>query len=259
MGEQSSRSYLPIVAAILIAGALISASLLIAVGGASKASTKTSDVTITGTSTLTQSATNQTVDTAPPVQNFGSQYFEPPSGILIPANTLIWTNFQLNETTNAFVGASIVLFPFPDAAGVNVTVAVYVNGLLNVNSTTPLLNHDYGINSSLIPSANSSNSIFALTGLIPTVGMGTQTGSAVSLNNGTTITIAVSSDRSIWLAGWSQIDVSKGTGPQFGRSTGQLAGTYEASEPGTFLPPNLLPHATTTLTYELQISGALSQ
>ena len=70
MGEQSSRSYLPIVAAILIAGALISASLLIAVGGASKASTKTSDVTITGTSTLTQSATNQTVDTAPPVQNF---------------------------------------------------------------------------------------------------------------------------------------------------------------------------------------------
>ena len=250
MGEQSSRSYLPIVAAILIAGALISASLLIAVGGASKASTKTSDVTITGTSTLTQSATNQTVDTAPPVQNFGSQYFEPPSGILIPANTLIWTNFQLNETTNAFVGASIVLFPFPDAAGVNVTVAVYVNGLLNVNSTTPLLNHDYGI---------SSNSIFALTGLIPTVGMGTQTGSAVSLNNGTTITIAVSSDRSIWLAGWSQIDVSKGTGPQFGRSTGQLAGTYEASETGTFLPPNLLPHATTTLTFELQISGALSQ
>jgi hypothetical protein len=94
-------------------------------------------ITPQGTITTTQQSQS------PPVQHYGNQYFEPPSAILVPANTLIWTNFQLNGTINEAVGGSILLFPFPDATGVNVTVAVYLNGTLKVDSTTPLLNHDY--------------------------------------------------------------------------------------------------------------------
>ena len=217
--------------------------------------------TTSSSSESAQTSQQVTIQTTqePTVQNFGSNYFEPPSGILIPANTLIWTNFRLNVSTygaNDYVAGTILYFPFPNAMGANITVAIYLNGILNTSSTLPVFNHNYGIASSLIPSSNSSNSIFGLTGVTPDVGMGAQTSSAVSLS-GTTIAIAVMTDQPVWLAGWSQQDMTKGTGAQFGRSVGQLEGTFETPESGTSLPPNLPAQPTTSLTFELQIPGAL--
>ncbi|MGI0084274.1 MAG: hypothetical protein ACREBQ_04245 [Nitrososphaerales archaeon] len=196
----------------------------------------------------------QSVPAAPAVSYFGNHNFEPPSAILIPANTMVWTNFKLDENSNSLVAGSIVFFPFPNVIGANITVAIYFNGYLNASSTTPVADENYGVNASLIPSSESPNSVFALTGLTPTTGVGTQTSSALSLNG--TITIAIISSRSIWLAGWTETDMSKGSGPQYGQSTGQLAGTYEVPESGTYLPPSL-PSATITLSFELQISGDL--
>jgi len=185
--------------------------------------------------------------------NFGNSWFEPPSAILIPADTLVWANFQLQENGSYNVGASISYYPFPDALGANITVAVYLNGNFIVNSITPVPDNPHVTNSSLIPTSNSSNSIYALTGVTLSGGVGTQAGSAVSLN-GTTISIAIMSDKPIWLAGWTPGDVSKSTGPQFGQSFGQLNGTYEWPDSGLTLP-NSLPQPTTTLTFELQLQG----
>ncbi len=195
----------------------------------------------------------QTIQAAPSMQHFGNRYFEPQSGILVAANTLTWTNFHLNDTMNGFVSSSIFLFPFPDSIGANVTVAIYLNGVLVASSTTPLPDHNYGIESSSVPTSTSANSVYALTGLIPTVGLGTQSSSVLNIN-GATVTVAVVSDRPVWLAGWTVADMSGGIGPQFGQSVGQLAGTYEAPQLGTSLP-NSLPQATTTLTFEFQVSG----
>ena len=187
--------------------------------------------------------------------NFGDNSFEPPSAILIPANTLVWTNFRLNVTSSDIVGASITLFPFPESVGANIIVAIYLNGGLVANSTTPLPDQEIITQTPLIPPSDSSyNSIFALTGVTPTVGMGTQTGSAVSLN-GATIGIAMISDKPLWLAGWTQQDMAKGTGPQFGQSIGQLKGTYEGPDSELSQLPNSLPQPTTTLTFELQFTG----
>ena len=202
-----------------------------------------------------QQISNQSVPAAPSVNYFGNHNFEPPSAVLISANTLVWTKFQLDNNSNYYVASSFVLFPFSDLNGANVIVAVYLDGNLVANSTTTIPNNNYRINSSLMPSSDASNSIFSLTGVTPTVGVGTQTTSAVSLS-GTSLSFAIISDRPIWLAGWTQTDMSKGTGPQFGQSTGQLAGTYEVPETGTYLPRSL-PSATITIPFELQISGDL--
>jgi hypothetical protein len=206
--------------------------------------------------------TGQTTQEPPTSQDFGDDIFEPPSAVLVPANTLVWTNFQLggvSDYTNAMVAGTIHFYLFPEVLGANITVAVYVNGNLTVNSTTPVPDNVYVTNSSLVPPSNSANnSIFALTGVTLQGGVGTETDSSVNLN-GATITIAIISDKSLWLAGWTQDDMSKGIGPEFGQSPGQLASTYEAPEMGTInLPPNSLPQPTTTLSFELQISGGLS-
>ena len=134
-------------------------------------------------------------------------------------------------------------------------MAIYLNGSLAANSTTPLPDQEIITQTSLIPPSNSSdNSIFALTGVTPTVGMGTQTGSEVSLN-GATISIAMISDKPLWLAGWTQQDMSKGTGAQFGQSFGQLNGSCEWTDSELSQLPNSLPQPTTTLTFELQFTG----
>ena len=204
--------------------------------------------------TLTQQQVGtQTVQEVTSEQLFGNQHFEPPSGILIQPNTLVWTNFQLNDTTNAFVSASIFLFPFPNAVGANITVAIYLNGIFTGSSTTPVQNSSYGIQSSSVPTPTSANSVFALTGLVPTLGVGTQSSFALNIN-GAIITVAITSDKPIWLAGWTQADMSAGTGSASGRSVGQLAGTFEATQAGTS-PPTLLPQASTTLTFEFQVSA----
>ncbi len=178
-----------------------------------------------------------------------------PSAILIPANTLTWTNFQLQKNGSYFVGASIGFLAVPEAIGANVTVAFYLNGHHNSSTISQVSQSPNEVtNFSLIPSSNSSsNSIFALKGFTPTLGVGGQTGWAVSLN-GTTIAIAFVSDKPLWLLGWTPEDMSKGTGPQFGQSGGQLNGTYEWPDPELSLP-NSLPQPTTTLTFELRISG----
>jgi len=185
--------------------------------------------------------------------NFGDSWFEPPSAILIPANTLVWTNFQLQENGSYNVGGSIHYYPFPESLGANVTVAIYLNGKLIVNSTTPVRDNPSVTNSSLVPPSNSvNNSIFALTGVTLQGGVGTQSGQA-SLN-GANITVATIIDKPLWLAGWTPEDMSNGTGAQFGQSSGQLHGTYEWTDSGLTLP-NSLPQPTTTLSFELQISG----
>lgn len=197
----------------------------------------------------------QTVQAPASVQLFGNQHFEPPSGILVPANTLTWTNFRLNgTTTDVLVSGSIYLFPFPNAIGTNVTVAIYLNGALAASSTTQVPNNNYGIGFSSVPTSTSANSVFALMGLIPTVAVGTQSSSALNIN-GATVTIAIVCDRTIWLAGWTEADMSGGAGPPFGKSVGQLAGTYEATQLSAFLP-STLPQAATTLTFEFQVSGS---
>jgi len=127
--------------------------------------------------------------------NFGNSLFEPPSAILISAGTLVWTDFQLQENGSYYVSASIHFLAFPDVIGANITVAVYLNGHLNGSTTTPVTQLGNEVtNSSMIPSSNSSNSIFVLTGVTPTVGVGGQAGSVVNLNS-TTITIVVVSDK----------------------------------------------------------------
>lgn len=193
-------------------------------------------------------------ESAAPVYNFGNHYFEPPSAILISADTLVWTSFQLDNNSN-FLTSSFAVYPFSDLNGTVFTVAIYLSGNLIANSTTTMPDNNYKINSSFMPSSSSPNSIFALKGLTPTVGATTETTSAISLN-GVTISFAIISDRPIWLAGWTQNDMSKGSGPQFGASAGQLAETFEASVSKTNLP-NSLPQPTTSLPFELQILGGL--
>ena len=209
-----------------------------------------------GAISATSQVGTQTAQGAPTVWLFRNQHFEPPSGILIPANTLTWANFRLNASTNVFVSGSILIFPFPGSVGANITVAIYLNGALVANSTTTLPKYDYGIAPSAVPTSTSPNSVFALSGLITTMGVDTQSSSALKIN-GATITVGIVSNRPIWLAGWAEADMSGGTGPQFGQSVGQLAGTYEAPLLTPALP-NSLPHATTTLAFEFQVSGALS-
>lgn len=213
------------------------------------------------------STTNQTRDYSPPSQqnvtnesdarvyNFGNHYFEPPSAILISADTLVWTTFQLDNNSNFHITSSFAVFPFSDLNGTFFNVAIYVSGNLIANSTTSMPDINYKINSSIMPSSNSPNSIFALTGLTPTVGATTETTSTISLK-GLTISFAIVSDRPIWLAGWTQNDMSKGSGPQFGASAGQLAKTFESPVSEANLP-NSLPPATTSLTFELQVLGGL--
>jgi hypothetical protein len=211
------------------------------------------------TTTLSEESTTTTVQVVydGTACDFGDSYFEAPSAILIPANTLIWTNFQLQENGNYYVGGSIHFLSFPSALGANITVAVYLNGNLSGSSTTPVSQLPNEVtNSSLIPSSNSSNPIFALTGVTPTGGVGTQTGSALDLT-GSTISIAFMSDKPLWISGWTPEDMSKGSGEQFGQSFGQLYGTYEWSGSGSTLP-NSLPQPTTMVTFELQISGSYS-
>ena len=194
------------------------------------------------------------------LQEFGNQYFEAPSAILIPAKTLVWSTFRLDgytNETNPSIHGSVIVFPFSGINGVNITAAIYVNGILNVNSTIPVPNRNYQIQSSL-PTSTAPNSIFALTGVTPNVVIGAQTDSGVNLN-GATISIAMFCDTSVWLAGWTQGDASKGTGPQFGQSIGQLGGTFETPESSANIPPNLLPNPATTLTFELQIAGDFVQ
>lgn len=204
-----------------------------------------------------QQVGNLTVQTAPVIQNFGNQYFEPPSGILIPANTLIWVNFRLNASAVEFVSGSVNFFPFPNVVGANVTVAIYLDGTFEGSSTTPVPDRVYGIQSSLVPTSSSPNSVFMLTSLVPTVGVGTQSPSALNIN-GATLSVAVISDKPIWLAGWTAAGMSEEQDPQFGHSVGLVAGTYEASVTGVLHVslPNALPQATTTLTFEPQIYGA---
>ena len=103
------------------------------------------------------------------------------------------------------------------------------------------------------PSNSSNNSIFALPGVILTSGISGQADSIVNLAD-TTITVAIISDKPLWLTGWPQADMSQGTGAQFGMSLGQLKGTYEWPDSESSLP-NLLPQPTTTLTFELRITG----
>jgi len=188
--------------------------------------------------------------------SFGDNIFEAPSAILIPANTLVWTNFRLKTNGTYNVGATIDFLSVSDLIRANITVAVYLNGHLNASSTTPVTQlASAAANPSSIPPANSSsNSIFALKGVTPTGGVGTQTGSAVNLS-GATITVAIISDEPLWLSGWTPQDMSKGTGPQFGQSVGQLSGTYEWPDSGLSLP-NTLPQPTTTLQFQLEIPGS---
>jgi hypothetical protein len=86
--------------------------------------------------------------------------------------------------------------------------------------------------------------------------VGTQTGSPVDLT-ASTISIAFASDKPLWISGWTPEDMSKGSGSQFGQSSGQLSGTYEWPGSGLTLP-NSLPQPTTTVAFELQISGSYS-
>jgi hypothetical protein len=202
-----------------------------------------------------QSAGTQTLQTETLVQQFGNQYFEPPSGILIPANTLTWTNFRFNETSKVYVAGGINFFPFPVTIPANITVAIYLDGVLSASSTTYVPSRNYEMTSSSIPTSTSANSIFALTGLIPTVSVGTQSTSALNVY-GVTVSVAILSDKPVWLAGWTPTDMSGGTGPQFGQSIGQLAGIYEASLPSTSLPGSL-PQATAQPNFEFQFSGGL--
>jgi len=211
------------------------------------------------TSTLSEQSTTMTMQVVYEGTScsFGDNIFEAPSAILIPANTFVWTNFQLQENGSYYVGVSIDFLAFPEVAGDNITVAVYRNSNLIANSTTPVQGGIFETNSSFFPPSNSSsNSVFALSGVIPTVGVGTQTGSPVNLN-GTTITVAFVSDKPLWLSGWTPEDMSKGTGPQFGESVGQLSGTYEWPDSGLSLPSSL-PQPASTIQFELEIPGSYS-
>jgi hypothetical protein len=215
------------------------------------------------TITPPQVSNPSTVGTLPRQQGFGNSNFEPPSAILIPANTLVWTDFRLDGVTNfanAQVYGNFYLFPFPGAIGANVSVAIYVNGSLNDKSTLSVIAQGGIINSSSLvpPSDSANNSIFALTGVTPVVVVSDSSLSFLSLK-GTVISIAFFSQSPIWLAGWTQSDMSGGSGAQFGQSTGQLAGTYEADVSGTLFPPGSLPNATAVLTFQLQISGNMVQ
>jgi hypothetical protein len=207
------------------------------------------------TNSTQQLISTESIQSSTPVYNFGNHYFEPPSAILISAYTLVWTSFQLDNNSNFYLTASFAVYPFSDLNGTIFTVAIYLSGKLVANSTTTMPDNNYKINPSSMPSSTSANSIFALTGMTPTVGATAETPSAISLNSAT-ISFAIVSDRPIWLAGWTQSDMSSGSGPQFGASAGQLAETYEALEPGTNLP-NSLPLATTSQPFELQVLGGL--
>jgi len=178
------------------------------------------------------------------------------SAILIPANTLVWTNFQLQENGSYIVIVNFDVLPYPESANANITVVTYLNG--NLSGSTPYSISDYNnqeiTNPSLMPPSNSSNnSIFALPGVLPTWGFSGQADSLVNLN-GTTITVALLSDKPLWICGWSPEDMSKGTGQQFGLSYGQLNGTYEWPDSESS-PPSSLPQPTTTLAFELRVSG----
>lgn len=274
------------VAAILVTAVVVAAAIFAAAPFSTTvtktipqitATTQTTTATVLETTTATQTtacipssgyistttlAEESTTTTAQVVYdgtpcNFGDSYFEPPSAILIPVNTLTWTNFQLQANGSYYVGGSIHFLSFPSALGANITVAVYLNGNLSGSSTTPVSQMPNEVtNSSLMPSSNSTNSIFALTGVTPTGGVGTQTGTTLNLA-GSIISIAFMSDKPLWVSGWTPEDMSKGSGEQFGQSLGQLNGTYEWPGSGSTLP-NSLPQLTSMLTFELQITGSYS-
>lgn len=192
--------------------------------------------------------------------NFGDSYFEPPSAILLPANTLTWTNFRLRVNGSYYVGASIDFLSLPSVSGANIKIAIYLNGKLSGSSTTPLSRAPNEVtNASLIPPSNSANnSIVALKSVTSTGGVGTQTSTVLNLAD-SNISIAFMSDKPLWLCGWTPADMSKGPSPQFGQTLGKLNDTYEWTASGSIsLLPNSLPQPTTTVTFELQISGDYS-
>jgi hypothetical protein len=209
------------------------------------------------TTTLTEQSTTRTEQVVydGTVCSFGDNYFEPPSAILIPANTLVWTSFELQVNASYYVGASIHFLSLASALGANITVAVYQNADLGGSATTPVSQVPNEVtNSSLLPPSNSTaNSIFVLTGLTPAGGVGVQSSSGLNMTG--TISIAFMSDKPLWISGWTAEDLSRGTGSQFGHSPGQLNSTYEWTDSGLTLP-NTLPQPTTTLAFELQISGS---
>jgi hypothetical protein len=54
--------------------------------------------------------------------SFGNSYFEPPSEILVAANTLVWTNFNLVRTGSSQISGAFFFFGYPETIGANVTI-----------------------------------------------------------------------------------------------------------------------------------------
>jgi hypothetical protein len=102
----------------------------------------------------------------------------------------------------------------------------------------------------------SPNSIVSLNGVTATLSAGV-IASSQTLNSSSTISFALVSNSPIWLAGWSKADMAAGTGPQYGQSIGQLSGTSEYSLASDASFPETLPTATTSISFQLQISGDL--
>lgn len=206
------------------------------------------DSTITVTQQNTTSTEQMVYDGVPCNFGGGSQ---PPSAILIPANTLVWTNFQLHENGIYSIQAGFDFLVTPEAMTANLTIDVYLNGKLN--GTRPYAESNYPFprtesNSSLLPPSNSSsNSIFSPAMGVPGVGISGQADSPVNLAN-TTITVAIVSDKPLWIIGWTPQD------SQYGLSAGQLYGTYEWPDSSEAVP-NLLPQPSITLSFELCVSG----
>jgi hypothetical protein len=180
------------------------------------------------------------------------------SAILGPPNTMIWANFQLQEGPYRGIGAGAYVYTFPSEQNASITIGIYLNGKLIGKSAAQVPSV-----SDVVPPGvsgpNSSEPQGTLNSIAPipsTVMFGQfpVVVYATGLEQGANVSVCLIASQPVWLAGWSQSDLSSGTGPAYGQSRWQLPGLNEV--PGQLvLLPDLPQKASTTLPFELQVSG----
>jgi hypothetical protein len=178
-----------------------------------------------------------------------------PSGILIPADTLVWTDFTYGASNSNSIAGIINFYPYADDGGVNVTVAIYGadGNLLGKSLTTfpSACQIDEDCNSLGNTPSGTINQIMSMHDTF-TTSCGVQLGNK-NLPEGSTFSIALIADHALWLAGWSAADRANGTGPQNGQTPWQTPSTFDT--PNITSMPTTLPQAASTSTFEVNFSG----
>jgi hypothetical protein len=170
-----------------------------------------------------------------------------PSGMLVPANTLIWADFSYGLNASYALVVYVSVYVFANNANTSIATALYgPDGKLMDRSTQ------------IIPSLGSrnapngtANQIVSIPNSTPTRSFGVDMVYNAKVLYGQNFSFAFIASQSVWVNGWSGTDRSQGSGSL--NAPWLIPATYEALNQPTL--PQTLPQANATLSFEMQVSG----